>query len=78
MNHLFSYNNSYGERMYIVVVGAKSIRQARAAISFPVTFRGKTDISCSNNVYDADIFRAPSVYIGTYTFLESDGRGGRG
>ena len=38
--YVFSYNNCYRERVYIIVQTAKSRREARARIPFPVTYRG--------------------------------------
>lgn len=57
-NHLFSFKNSYGEKMYAIVVGAKSAQAARDYL--PEKFRKfeGTVEGIPKSAYDADVFYA--------------------
>ena len=58
MNHLFSFKNVYREKIYTIVIGAETIKQAKHQLNSdkPWKYEGTTIISSSNNAYDADIY----------------------
>ena len=57
-NHLFSFKNTYGEKMYAIVVGAKSAQAARSALPDRFNkFEGTVE-GVPKTAFDADVFYA--------------------
>lgn len=57
-NHLFSFENSYGEKMYAIVVGAKSEDAAADIVPSKFDKYEGTVNGIPKAAYDADVFYA--------------------
>ena len=58
MNHLFSFKNVCREKMYAIVVGAKTVKDAKMQLNQDKKwqYEGETSITSKSNAYDADLY----------------------